>query len=148
MARVAVEGSLFAFNAPTPSSRKLPQKPHIVLEKHRQFTQPILHHRQAIDAHPERKPRKPFRIVIHKSIHRRIHHPSAKKLDPARLLANPAAASAAHMAARVHFRRRLRERKITRPQPSFYLRPEKRAHEIFHGSLEIAEGDVRVDGEP
>src|SRR3984885_4422751 len=108
MARVAVEGSLSAFNAPTPSSRKLPQKPHIILEKHRQFTQPILHHRQTIDSHPERKPRKPFRIVIHESIHRWIHHPRAEKLNPSRLLANPAAASAAHVAARVHLRRRLR----------------------------------------
>src|ERR1700733_15137262 len=140
MARVAVEGSLSAFNAPTPSSRKLSQKPHIVLEKHWQFTHAILHHRQTIDAHPERKPRKPLRIVIHESIHRRIHHPGAEKLDPSRLFANPAAVSAAHVATRIHFRRRLRERKITRPQPRFYLRPQKRAHEIFHGSLEIAEG--------
>src|SRR6201987_1499741 len=92
------------------SSRKLPQKPHIILEKQRQFAHPVLHHRKPIHAHSECKTRKPLGIVVHESVTPGVHHPGAKKLNPPGVLADPAAAPAAYMAARVHFRRRFCER--------------------------------------
>ena len=52
------------------------------------------------------------------------------------------------MAGSVHLRRRLGEREIAGPKPRLRLRPKKLAHEIFDSALEIAKGNVGIDGQP
>ena len=58
----------------------------------------------------------------------------------------PAATSAADEAARVDFHGRFREWEVTGPQTRLDRRPEEFPHKIFDRALEIAEGDIGIDG--
>ncbi len=57
--------------------RELAQEAHVILEKHLQI-RPVFQHREAIDADSECETRHPLGVVVHKSIHRRIHHSRAE----------------------------------------------------------------------
>src|SRR5579863_1778508 len=126
---------------------KLAQKAHVVLEQHGQLTDAVLHHGKAVHAHAEGKSRKPFRIVIHEAVDGGVDHARAEQLDPARMFADAAAASATHVARGVHFCGWLCEREEARPQARLHLRPEERTHEILHRAFEIAECNVCIDCE-
>src|SRR5262249_28556112 len=144
------EKSLFDLSVATHRSWKLLQKPHIVLKEHLNIINPVLQHRQPVDPDAERKSAHAFRIVSDKSVHRRIDHPRPKKFNPSRAFAFPARparrcpAAAAEHARHIELHRRFRKRKIARPEPRLYARPEKLLHEIFDRAGEIAECNVRV----
>jgi len=97
-------------------SHKLPQKPHISCVKTPDFADPILHHRNALDTHPEGEAGDFFRIVgglffRSEGEDRRVHHATAQQLNPARVLAFAAALAAKEDAADLHIGARLGEGK-------------------------------------
>ena len=51
--------------------------------------------RQPLDAHAEGEAAHPLRVVAHRAEDVRVHHPRAQHLEPAGLLAHPAALAAA-----------------------------------------------------
>src|SRR5882672_12405975 len=128
--------------------RELPQEPHVVLKIKLQIVDVVFELRQTFDAQTEGEAGKSFRIIVDETINGRIDHPRAEQLNPTRLLADVAARTSAEYARRVDFNRRLGERKITRPQARLHFGPQKFAHEIFDRTLEIAERDVSIDGQP
>src|SRR5256885_13501632 len=135
-------------SSPHYRSRKLLQKPHIVLKKRLNVVDSVLQHCQPVDADAKCKSTHFSRVVSHKSVHRRIDHPRAKQFNPSRALAFAARArrsrpgTAAKYARHVELHRRLRERKITRPEPRLHAWPEKLRHEIFNRAGEVAERNV------
>src|SRR5262245_65334028 len=72
------------------ASRELPEEPQVVVEEQAEVVDPVLQHRDALDAHPERPARVVLRIVADVLQHLRMHHAGAEDLEPAGLLAHPA----------------------------------------------------------
>src|ERR1700722_3359680 len=128
-------------------SCELAQEAYIVLKIELQIIDVVFELRQALNAQAESEAGITIRVVVYETVHGGIDHASAEQFDPARLLAHVAALAAAEHARRVHFHGRVGERKIAGSQARFYFRPEEFAHEIFDRALEIAKGDVRVDGQ-
>ncbi|CDN46047.1 hypothetical protein BN871_KF_00060 [Paenibacillus sp. P22] len=74
-----------------------------------------------------------------------MHHAAAENLEPARLLAHPAAAAAALRAGHVDLGARLGEREEARAQSDAGLTAEHFLHELEQRSLEIAHADAFGD---
>src|SRR5436309_11733515 len=64
----------------------------------------VLEHRDAVDAHAEGPAGDLFRVVADVAQHLRVHHARAEDLEPAALLAEPAAGAVADEAQHIHFR--------------------------------------------
>src|SRR5579871_355492 len=101
------------------ASRKLPQKPHVILEIQLQIVDVVFQLRQPLDAQAEGESCIALGVILHEAVDRGIDHPSAEKFDPAGLLAHVAALAAAEYARRVNLHRWFGKRKIARSQARF-----------------------------
>jgi len=135
-------------------SWELAKEAHIVLKKDLDVVDAVLEHGQAIHAHAEGEPADFLCIVVHEAIDGGIDHASAEEFDPAGAFALAAgcaggarAAASAKNAGDVEFHGGFREGKIAGAEARFHAFAEELLHEVFDGAREIAEGDVRVDGE-
>src|SRR5579864_6189119 len=103
----------FIEGAAKPSrSRELAEEADVILVKQREFTDAVLHHGEAVNAHAEGKAGKFLRVLAHEAVDGRVHHAGAEKLNPTGKFADAAARAAANVAGGVHFRGRLGEREI------------------------------------
>src|SRR5260370_7725118 len=98
-------------------SRELSQEAQVVLEEQPEVVDPVLEHRDALDPHAERPPGDLLGVVADVPQHLRMHHPRAQDLDPAALLAQPAARAAAHEPPPPTPAPPLSTRHIPRPEP-------------------------------
>src|SRR5579884_4139620 len=135
---------------------KLLQESHVPLKEQLQIIKPILQHRNSINAHAKGETGNLFGIVavvLHKLEDVGIDHAAAENLDPSGLLAGSAGApftlpaSAADEAGDEHLRARLGERKKRWTKAGLHIRAEQCFHRVIKGPLEVAEGNVRIDGE-
>ena len=133
---------------PRPRPRPLPEEAQVVVEEEADVVDAVLEHGDSLDAHAERPASHGLGVVAHVPEHVRVHHARAEDLEPAVLLADPAPAAAAEEAEHVHLGRRLGERKEGRAEPDARPRAEHLAGEQLERALEVAHGDVGVDGEP
>ena len=74
--------------------------------------------------------------------HLRIDDAGAAHLEPAGVLAGPAARAAADPARDVGLDRRLREREEVRPEADAPFRPVERAHHVQQRPLQVGQGDA------
>src|SRR5207253_10666157 len=77
------------------ASRELLQEAQVVLEEQSQIVDAVLQHRDALDTHAERPAGDLLGIVADVAQHLRMHHARAQDLEPAPLLAEPAAVAVA-----------------------------------------------------
>src|SRR5215475_3748753 len=130
------------------ASRELPEEAQVVLEEEPQVVDAVLQHRDAFDAHAERPARVFLRIVADVLQHLRMHHPAPEDLEPAGLLAHPAAIAVTGEAQHVHLGRGLREREEGRPEADPRARPEHLAREQLERPLEVGHRDTVIDRQP
>src|SRR5260370_1900176 len=135
-------------------SWELAKEAQVVLEKDLNIVDAIFQHGQAVYADAEGEAADFFRVVIHEAVDGRVDHARAEKLDPGRAFALRAssptggrAGSSAERAGDVKFDGRLGEREITGPEARLHPGAKKLLYEILDGAGEIAEGNVRVDGQ-
>src|SRR5262249_28984975 len=107
----------------------------------------IAQHRDALDAHAERPAGHFLGVVPHVPEDTGMNHPGAQDLEPARSLADAAAAALAEDAEHVHLRRGLGEREERRTEPDAALRAEQLPREQLQRALEIAHRDAAIDRE-
>src|SRR6185437_14572518 len=112
-------------------SGELAQEAQIVLKKELHVVNAVFELRETVNAKAKRVPGKSAGVVIYKAVHRRIDHARAEKLNPTRMLAQPAAASVTREATGVNLDARLGKGEITRTKTRFGAGPEEFAHEIF-----------------
>src|SRR6266478_5631460 len=136
------------------TSWELAEEAHVVLEKDLNIVDAVLEHSETVDADAEGEAADLSCIVVHEAVDGGIDHAGAKELDPGSALAFRTgssacrgACSAAKGAGDVEFDARLGEWEIAGPETSFHAGAEKLFYEIFDSAGEIAEGDVRVDGQ-
>src|SRR5437879_2516748 len=65
---------------------ELPQEAQVVLEEQAEIVDPVLEHRDAVDAHAERPAGDVFRVIADVAQHARVHHARTEDLEPAALL--------------------------------------------------------------
>src|SRR5215470_19115897 len=97
-------------------SRELSQEAQVVLEEQPEVVDSVLEHRDPLDPHAERPAGDYLGIVADVAQDLRMHHARTQDLEPAALLAEPAARAAADEAQHVDLGRRLREREERRPE--------------------------------
>src|SRR5579859_3207317 len=136
------------------SSWELAEEADVVLEENLDIVDLVFEHGQAIDAHSEGKAADFFGVVVDEAVDGGIDHACAEKFDPTRAFALGAGAAtggraraAAENAGDIEFDARLGERKIAWAETRFYAGAEELFDEVFDGAGEIAEGDVRIDGQ-
>src|SRR5712664_120654 len=135
-------------------SRKLLQEAHVVLEKDLDVVDAVFEHGQAVDADTEGEAADFPGVVVHEAVDGGVDHAGAEEFDPGGAFALRTssagcrgACSPAERAGNVELDARLGEREIAGPEASFHAGAKKLFYEILDGAGEIAEGDVRVDGE-
>src|ERR1700675_1535894 len=135
-------------------SWELAEEADVVLKENLDVIDLVFQHGQAIDAHAEGEAADFFGVVVDEAVDGGVDHAGAEEFDPTgafALVASAAtcgrAAAAAEDAGDVEFDARLGERKVARAKAGFYPGAEELFDEIFDGAGEIAEGDVRIDGE-
>src|SRR5262249_60335732 len=98
-------------------SHELSKDAQVVAEERPETVDAVLEHRDALDPHAERPARALLGVVADVPQDLRMHHARAEDLEPAALLAEPAAGAAADEAQHVDLGRRLGEREERRPEP-------------------------------
>src|SRR5205807_8277532 len=110
MAPVTVTG---AITGPARRVRlKLSQEAQVIGPELADVVDGVAQHGDALRAHAEGKAAELRRVVAAVAQHHRMYHAGAHDLQPARLLAQPAALAAADDAVHVHLDRRLGEREV------------------------------------
>src|SRR5690242_4832586 len=88
---------------------ELTQESHVILHEQPNVINPILPHRDALDAKTKRPACVFFRVDLARGQHIRVHHPTSAKFDPAFFI----------LEIDIHFGTRLSERKEAGPKPHF-----------------------------
>src|SRR5262244_1076295 len=135
-----------AVPSPRPDG-ELRQEAHVVLEEQTDVVDLVPENGHPLHAHAEGPARDLLGIVAHVAQDVGMHHAGAQNLDPASVLAEPAARATALEAEHVHFRGRLREGEERGAEAHAGARPEHLAGEVVEGALEISHGDVAIHGE-
>src|SRR5688572_3076282 len=127
---------------------ELAQDAEVVLPQEPERGQAVAQHGDALKAHAEREAGPLLGIKADELEERRVDHPGAGDLDPARVAAHRAALALAEKAAHVRLEGRFREWEVVRAEAHLALLAEERAHHVEQRALEVAHGDAAVDGEP
>src|SRR5215467_9704677 len=135
-----------AVPSPRPDG-ELREEAHVVLEEQTDVVDLVLENGHPLHAHAEGPARDLLGIVAHVAQDVRVHHAGAQNLDPASMLAEPAARAAALEAEHVHLRGRFREGEERGTEAYARARPEHLAGEVIQSPLEIGHGDVAIHGE-
>src|SRR5262244_1574419 len=135
-----------AVPSPRPDG-ELREEAHVVLEEQTDVVNLVLENGHPLHAHAEGPARDLLGIVAHVAQDVGVHHAGAQNLDPASMLAEPAARAAALEAEHVHLRGRFREGEERGTEAYARARPEHLAGEVIQGPLEIGHGDVAIHGE-
>src|SRR6266496_488077 len=145
---------------PTTGSPKLLQKSHIPLKEQLQIVQTILQHGDTVHTHAESEARNFLGIVtvvLHELGDIGIDHAAAEDFERSRLLAGTArlllcsttalATPATNETRDEHLRAWFGERKERWAETGLHVGAEQRFHRVVERTFQIAEGDVRVNGE-
>src|SRR5439155_23459881 len=134
--------------------RELAEEAHVVLKKNLNIIDSVFQHSQAVDAEAEGEAADFLRLVVHKALDRGIDHARAKEFDPGRALAlstgsaaGGGSRSAAERAGNVELDGGFGKREIAGSEARGHPGTKKLFDEIFDGAGEVAEGDVRVNGQ-
>src|SRR5215210_5792663 len=132
-----------------PNVLELAQKAEVALEEEAKVRDAVLDHRHPVGARAEGEAGVPLGVVADLFEDRRVHHPRAEHLQPARAPAYLAVrvAAAAHEAAYVQLDARLDELKVTRPQAHLHVLAKDVAGHRGEGALEVSQGEALVHGE-
>src|SRR5258708_18858919 len=132
---------------------KLLQEPYIAVEEQLNIIHAVLQNRNAFHTHAKRKARNLRGIVVDESVDIRVNHAAAEQLDPAAgfaIAAGSAVANAsatAEDAADLYIGTGFSERKKRRIEARLHTRSEERLHGVVERAFQIAERNVRIDGQ-
>src|ERR1700722_710224 len=135
-------------------SWELAEKADVVLKENLDVVDLVFQHGQAVDAHAEGEAADFFGVIVDEAVDGGVDHAGTEEFDPTGAFALGASAAtcgrataAAEDAGDVEFDARLGKRKVAGAEAGFYPGAEELFDEIFDGAGEVAEGDVRVDGQ-
>src|SRR3954451_10509608 len=129
-------------------SSELPQEAEVVVPERADAGDRVTQLRRPLDAHAEREARVLLGAPADELVEVGVDHAGAAHLDPARVLADRTARTAAVEARDVRLHRRLREWEVVRTEADVAIGAVELPHHVEQRSLQVGHRDALVDREP
>ena len=120
------------------------QESHIVLKQQSDIVDTVLQHRDPLNTDTECDAGVDVRVNSAVLQNLGMDHAAAEHFNPAGMLAQAAALSAAFKAADVHFNARFREGEIAGTEPCTHVRVKDLLHKLIQHALQVTQGNALV----